>query len=113
MGTSQRKGFEFIQPLFWAINDQSDAWVGLTLTGGDWRAAMARLAPLDLAAEAFAPGCTARSLLGHMPVSITAVGNARGTDGIWLFVMRSYLGSAVHDLTRALRGTAARAALGR
>ena len=25
VGTSQRKGFEFIQPLFWAINEQSDA----------------------------------------------------------------------------------------
>ncbi len=25
IGTSQRKGFEFIQPLYWAINDQSDA----------------------------------------------------------------------------------------
>ncbi len=25
VGTSQRKGFEFIQPLYWAINDQSDA----------------------------------------------------------------------------------------
>lgn len=25
IGTSERKGFEFIQPLFWAINDQSDA----------------------------------------------------------------------------------------
>ena len=25
IGTSERKGFEFIQPLYWAINDQSDA----------------------------------------------------------------------------------------
>ncbi len=25
IGTSERKGFEFTQPLFWAINDQSDA----------------------------------------------------------------------------------------
>ena len=25
LGTSQRKGFEYIQPLFWAINEQSDA----------------------------------------------------------------------------------------
>ena len=27
VGTSQRKGFEFIQPLYWAINDSSDATV--------------------------------------------------------------------------------------
>lgn len=84
--------------------DQSDGWGVMTLAGSDARAVLARLLPIDLRSEQFKRGHTARTLLGHLPVSITRVGDGR----FQLMVFRSMAGTAVHDISRAMAGVAAR-----
>lgn len=85
-----------------AVTDQSDAYAVALLTGAAVETVLARLVPLDLRVSAFPVGRTARSLLGHMPASIT-----RTAHGIEVMVMRSMAGTLVHDLTRAASGVAA------
>jgi heterotetrameric sarcosine oxidase gamma subunit len=90
-----------------ALTDQTDAWAGLALTGPDADAVLARLVPLDLAPEAFPEGAAARSLLRHLPLLIV-----RRPEGFALLVPRSYAATAVREIGEAMRGVAARAALG-
>jgi sarcosine oxidase subunit gamma len=90
-----------------AMTDQSDAWAVLRLEGRDSAAVLARLTPLDLRPSAFEVGHVARSLLGHMH----ALFEREAPEGWRLFVSRSMTGSAVHDLTEAMRSVAARSAL--
>jgi heterotetrameric sarcosine oxidase gamma subunit len=90
-----------------ALTDQSDGWAGLRLSGGASEAVLARLVPLDLRAAALAPGRAAHSLLNHMPCLIVR-------DAVTVFeihVYRSMAGTAVHELSEAMRDVAARAAL--
>jgi heterotetrameric sarcosine oxidase gamma subunit len=90
-----------------ALTDQSDGWAGLSLTGERSVAVLARLLPLDLRATSFPPGRSARGLLNHMPCLIL-----RDTDAAFdLLVFRSMAGTAVHEVTDAMRGVAARAAI--
>jgi methylglutamate dehydrogenase subunit D len=89
-----------------ALSDQSDAWVGLQLSGPAAADVLARLAPLDLHPDAFPPGSVARTLLRHLACLLVA-----GADGFEILVMRSFARSAVHDLTGAMRAVAGRAAL--
>lgn len=91
-----------------AVGDQSDAWAGLRLTGGDAAEVLARLVPLDLDRAAFPPGAVARSRLRHVPLVLVA-----GDPGFELLVPRSYAGTAVAELAAAMRAVAARAALAR
>ena len=85
-----------------AVTDQSDAWAQLVLEGPDLEDVLARLCPLDL--STMKRGHTARSLLGHM----NALYYRSGTRKMEFFVFRSMAETAVHDLTRAMRGVAAR-----
>ena len=87
-----------------AMTDQSDAWAVLRLDGAGWRDVLARLTPLDLRDSAFKRGHTARSLLGHMNMSLTRT----GTDVVEIMVFRSMAETAVHELTQAMTGVAAR-----
>jgi len=90
-----------------AVTDQSDAWTRLILDGAAARDVLARLVPVDLSPAACPPGSARRTLLGHMPVLILHLGG----DLFELLVFRSMTGTALHELTRAMRAGAARAAL--
>ena len=90
-----------------ALADQTDAWAGLALAGPDAEAVLARLVPLDLAPQAFPEGAAARSMLRHLPLLIV-----RGAEGFELLVPRSSAATAVREVGEAMRGVAARAALG-
>jgi len=90
-----------------ALTDQSDGWAGLRLSGEAAEAVLARLVPLDLRAGGLASGQAARSLLNHVPCLILR----EAATVFELYVYRSMAGTAVHDLTEAMRSVAARAAL--
>lgn len=85
------------------IVDLSDGWAVMRLEGEKCEAVLARLVPVNLHSSTFKRGHTARSLLGHMSVSITRTGK-RTFD---LMVFRSMAHTAVHELTRAMQSIAA------
>lgn len=87
-----------------ALADQGDGWAALVLTGQKAEAVLARLIPLDLRLAGFGEGRAARSTLGHMPLILT-----RPRPGEFgLMVFRSMAGTAVHELSVAMRAVAAR-----
>lgn len=90
-----------------ALTDQSDAWTHLILDGPTVRDVLARWVPIDLSPPACPPGSARRTLLGHMPALILH----QGGDRFELLVFRSMAGTAVHELTRAMRAVAARSAM--
>ncbi len=90
-----------------AVVDQSDAWTVVALDGGAARDVLARLTPLDLRDSALPEGRTARTLIGHMTVSLTRVGPFRYE----IMVFRSMTHTLLEELERAMRGVAARAAM--
>lgn len=94
---------EALAPLA-ALTDQTDGWAGLRLSGPAAEAVLARLVPLDLREAGFAIGATARSTLNHMPLLIWRAGPAE----FHLRTFRSMADTAVHELTVAMRGVAAR-----
>jgi heterotetrameric sarcosine oxidase gamma subunit len=87
-----------------ALTDQSDGWAGLHLRGSGAEAVLARLVPLDLRLSAFAVHDAARTLLNHMPCLIFRPAET----AFDVYVFRSMAGTAVHELTEAMRGVAAR-----
>ncbi|MEX0370614.1 MAG: sarcosine oxidase subunit gamma [Tateyamaria sp.] len=87
-----------------ALTDQSDAWTSVTLTGPDAEAVLARMVPLDLSADRFKRGHTARTQIQHMTGSVTRV----AADAFLLMVFRSMAGTLLHDLERAMASVAAR-----
>lgn len=87
-----------------AVTDQSDAWAILRVSGPQVEDVLVRLVPLDLRAAHFKGGHTARTMLGHMTVSITRVGG----DAFEVMAMRSMAGRLVHELERAAQGVTAR-----
>jgi sarcosine oxidase subunit gamma len=88
-----------------ATTDQSDGWALFRLEGPLAKAALARLVPLDLRAAAFAIDATARTLLFHVPLSITRT----GPQAFDLMVFRSMAATAVHELSVAMTSVAAQA----
>ena len=90
-----------------AVVDQSDGWTVVALDGAAARDVLARLTPLDLRDAGLPEGATARTLLGHMQASLTRVGAYRYE----IMVFRSMKHSLLHELERAMRGVAARAAI--
>ena len=86
------------------VSDQSDAWAVLRLAGESAADVLARLTPLDLRPQVFEAGQTARTLLGHMAISLTC----RDTDVYDIMVFRSMTSTAVHEIGRAMKGVAAR-----
>ena len=85
------------------ITDQSDGWACMALTGGNARAVLARLVPIDLRDSAFKRGHAARTLLAHMPCVLFRTGAMRYD----IMVFRSMAGTAVHDLETAMKSVAA------
>lgn len=88
------------------ITDQSDAWAVLVLSGPGAADVLARLVPVDLREAAFAVGATARTLVGHMPASLTRT----GAEAWRIMVFRAMARTAVHELSEAMRTVAARRA---
>ncbi len=88
-----------------ALSDQSDGWAGVSLRGTAAPMVLARLLPLDL--RRLPPGSSARSLLGHLPALILRPEALAFELWIW----RSMVGSAMHDLTGAMQAVGARQAL--
>ena len=87
-----------------AMTLQSDAWTSVTVSGAGAEDVLARLVPLDLSADSFKRGHTARTMIQHMNGSVTRI----GTDTFLLMVFRSMAGTLIHDLERAMESVAAR-----
>ena len=79
-----------------ALTDQTDAWVAVELSGADSQAVLARLVPVDLGNRAFPRNATARTLLGHLNVSLTRTGD----DAFLILVFRSMARTLHHELTK-------------
>ena len=90
-----------------ALTDLTDAWVALKLTGPDAASALARLLAIDLSPRAFPEGATARTGLGHM---MALVHRSSGRS-FTVYVFRSMVASAAHEIELAMRALAARSAL--
>ncbi|QQA43787.1 sarcosine oxidase subunit gamma [Pelagovum pacificum] len=88
-----------------AVTDQSDAFAICAVSGPDAAELLSRLVPVDLRPSAFPTGTTARTLVGHMTASVTAVEN-----GIEIMVFRSMAGTLAEELSHAARHLAARRA---
>ncbi|MEP2533397.1 sarcosine oxidase subunit gamma [Shimia sp.] len=88
-----------------ALSDQSDAWAVVKLEGSDAEAVLARLVPLDLRQVTFKRGHSARTMLQHMTISITRIGDA----SFQIMTFRSMAKTLVHELETAMKGVAARA----
>lgn len=88
-----------------AITDITDGWAALTVEGRAGAAALARLVPLDLSPRAFPEGATARTGLGHMQVLL----HRRAGDKFTLYVFRSMVATAIHEIEGTMKALAARA----
>lgn len=86
-----------------ALTDQSDGWAALRLSGADAAAVLARLVPIDLRDSQFKRGHTARSLMVHVPVSLTRSGVA----SFDILCFRSMVATAIHELETAMKSVAA------
>ena len=87
-----------------ALTDQSDSNAVVQVEGAMAEAVLARLVPVDLRTTALPGGHTVRTLLGHLPVSVTRTGPLV----FEVMAMRSMARTLVHDLTEAAIGVAAR-----
>lgn len=99
------KGLEEALAPHAALTDLSDAWVALGLSGPGVEEALARLVAIDLSITAFPRGATARTGLGHM----MALFHRNSPDSITIFVFRSMVRTAVHELSEAMERVLARA----
>ena len=87
-----------------SVADQGDGIVCVVLEGARARDVLARLVPLDLRDRDFPVETTARTLLGHMAVTLTRV----GVEAWEIMAMRSMAVTLVRELTEAMRHVAAR-----
>ena len=87
-----------------AVTDQSDAWAAVQIAGAGVEDVLARLVPVDLRAQVFKKHHVAKTMLGHMSVTITRT----DAETFEIMVMRSMAATLVHDLDVAMRGVAAR-----
>lgn len=89
-----------------ALTDQSDGWACLRLEGAGAADVLMRLYPLDLRAQAFAPGQAARAGLNHMASVLM-----RTETAFELLVFRSMARTAWAEIAEAMQHVAARRAL--
>lgn len=80
--------------------DISDGIAVLRLCGGPAREVLMRLTPLDIRDAVFPVGASARTLLGHLTISLIRT----DAEVFEIIAMRSMARTAVHDLTRAMTG---------
>lgn len=86
------------------VTDQSDAWAVVQIEGDTVEAVLARLVPVDLRATVFKKNHVAKTMLGHMSVTIVRV----EANAFEITVMRSMAQTLIHDLETAMQGVAAR-----
>lgn len=84
-----------------ALTNQTDSRVTLCLRGAGTDAVAAKLVPVDLAPDCFAPGRTALTLAGHVPVILSRPDDAASLD---FTVFRSFAQSLHHDIHVAMKG---------
>ena len=82
--------------------DMSDGIASLRICGGAAREVLMRLAPLDIRDGNFAVGASARTMLGHLNISLIRTDD----DAFEVIVMRSFTRTAIHELTRAMSALA-------
>ena len=82
--------------------DQSDVWVALDVEGPGARAALERICPLDLQADAFAPDMAQRTVMEHLGVLILRTGE----DAFRLMSASSSAGSFLHAIEVSALNTA-------
>ena len=87
-----------------AVTDQSDAWASVVLRGSSAVDVLARLVPTDLRPTVFGAGATARTLVGHMSVSITRT----EADAFLILVFRSMAQTLIEEITEAMEAVASR-----
>ena len=87
-----------------AVSDQTDAWAVVHIEGLGVEDVLARLVPVDLRGHIFHVDHVAKTMLGHLSVTITRI----GPQGFEIMVMRSMAATLVHDLQIAMRGVALR-----
>lgn len=87
-----------------AVTEQPDAWAVVQIAGSGVEDVLARLVPVDLRAQVFKTNHVAKTMLGHMSVTITRTGPAK----FEIMVMRSMARTLVHDLDVAMRAFALR-----
>lgn len=87
-----------------AVADQSDAWAVVAIEGDQIADVLARLVPIDLRLSVFPVGQTARTLVNHMPASVTRISETR----IEVMVMRSMAQTLVHEISDAAAKVTAR-----
>ena len=87
-----------------AVTDQSDAWAVVAISGAGAEDVLARLVPVDLRVGVFKKNHVAKTMLGHMAVTITRTDMAM----FEIMAMRSMARTLVHELDIAMRGVAAR-----
>ncbi len=91
----------------YSLTDQSDGWAAMRLTGAQAEQVLARLTPIDLRPAHFKRGHTARTLMGHMSVSITRT----GPQAFDILCFRSMAATAVHEIHAAMSALAGRKAV--
>lgn len=87
-----------------AVVPQGDGIAAAVLEGVSARDVLARLVPLDLRDRAFPVGATARTLLGHMTVTLTRL----APDAWEVLAMRSMAVTVARELAEAMHAVAAR-----
>lgn len=87
-----------------AVTDQSDAWAAVQMAGPGVEDVLARLVPVDLRSSVFKKDHVAKTMLGHMSVTITRT----ALDTFEIMVMRSMAQTLVHELQVAMKGVASR-----
>lgn len=87
-----------------AVTEQSDAWAVVEVAGAGVEDVLARLCPVDLRTSVFKKNYVAKTMLGHMSVTVIRTGPA----AFEIMVMRSMAGTLVHELQVAMTGVAAR-----
>ena len=88
----------------WAVTDQTDAWAVVAIKCACVADVLGRLVPVDLRAQVFKKNHVAKTMLGHLSVTITRT----GPEAFEIMVMRSMAKTLVHDLEVAMLGVAAR-----
>ncbi len=83
-----------------AVTDQSDMWATWLVSGTDVRECLARVVPIDLAAEVFQVGDLALTRAGHLDVRICRV----GSDVYEVAVTRSVAADLLYALEQAKKG---------
>lgn len=87
-----------------AVVPQGDGIAAAALEGPAARDVLARLVPLDLRDREFPVGATARTLLGHMAVTLTRV----APEAWEILAMRSMAVTVAREMGEAMRAVAAR-----